>query len=211
MGDPRRAAGAVLLAMAALFAFAGPTSWPRADAVGELMRAARGSLAMAVVAASIATLIGTVWGLLPLGWLAGTLMALPALGLAAAIAGPRASWARLAIVLGLSCWPPVARAVRERAAAVRARGFMDAARSAGAGRARLLLRHVVPGTARAIGVSWLLAVGAAAVIEAGLALGGLGARGDSLGRLLAGPSPGAALGVLLAVCLAVRLTTGGRA
>ncbi|GLZ81787.1 hypothetical protein Afil01_65940 [Actinorhabdospora filicis] len=211
MGDPRRAAGAVLLAMAALFAFAGPSSWPRADAVAELMRAARGSLAMAVVAASIATLIGTAWGLLPLGWITGTLLALPALGLAAALAGTGASWARLAVALGLACWPPVAWAVRERAAAVRARGFMDAARSAGAGRVRLLVRHVLPGTARAIGAGWLLSMGAAAVIEAGLGLGGLDAKGDSLGRLLAGPSPGAALGVLLAVCLAVRLTTGGRA
>ena len=108
---------------------------------------------------------------------ADAILAFPSIILAMAITaargGPGLSNALLAV--GIVLWPEYARLMRGQVLAVRANEFVTAAESVGAGRWRVLFRHILPSTDAPLIVKATLDVGAAIVLTAGLSFIGLGA------------------------------------
>jgi peptide/nickel transport system permease protein len=84
-------------------------------------------------------------------------------------------------------WPWYARLVRGEARALVRRPFVDSARLCGVGRWRVLLRHILPGTARPVVVTASLDVQNLVLTLAGLSFLGLGA-----------PPPAPELGAMVA-------------
>jgi peptide/nickel transport system permease protein len=90
-------------------------------------------------------------------------------------------------VLGATGWMPVARLARAELLGAQARPYAEAARAAGAGRGRLLLRHLLPNALTPLIVTTALGVGNAITLEAGLSFLGLGipAPAPSWGNMIA--------------------------
>jgi peptide/nickel transport system permease protein len=109
--------------------------------------------------------------------LADAILAFPSIILAIAITavrgGPGLSNALLAVAIVL--WPEYARLMRGQVLAIRSSEHVIAAESMGAGRRRILFRHILPSTDAPIIVKSTLDVGAAIVLTAGLSFIGLGA------------------------------------
>jgi len=121
-------------------------------------------------------------------------------------------------------WPMAARGVRAIVAGERRLEYAEAARSLGAGHARLLLRHLMPATRGYLAVQATLLVPAFILAEATLSYVGLGfaepmpswgtmlkEAGENVRDLASFPwllSPAAAIA---GVALAVHLATSGRA
>ncbi|HET8650436.1 MAG TPA: ABC transporter permease [Gemmatimonadales bacterium] len=80
------------------------------------------------------------------------------------------------IVLGITGWMTIARLVHGEARSVSARPFVESARALGAGRRRLLFRHVLPNTLTPVIVAAALGFGNAILLEAGLSFLGLGVQ-----------------------------------
>ena len=78
------------------------------------------------------------------------------------------------IALGISYWLPMARIVRGEILALREQEFVLAARTIGAGRGRILLRHLLPNTMGSIVVTLSLSIPDAIFTEAFLSFIGLG-------------------------------------
>jgi peptide/nickel transport system permease protein len=95
-----------------------------------------------------------------------------ALALVAAM-GPGIGHAALAIAL--AAWPPYARLARAETLSLVRREFIDAARLAGAGPARLLLRHIAPLCLPSLIVRGSLDMAGVILTAAGLGFLGLGA------------------------------------
>ena len=96
-----------------------------------------------------------------------------AMAITAARGGPGLSNALLAVAIVL--WPEYARLMRGQVLAIRANEYVTAAESIGAGRGRILFKHILPSTDAPIIVKVTLDVGAAIVLTAGLSFIGLGA------------------------------------
>jgi peptide/nickel transport system permease protein len=79
------------------------------------------------------------------------------------------------IAVGFVLWPEYARLMRSQVLAIRENEFVTAARSVGAGRNRILFRHILPSTDAPMIVKGTLDVGSAIVLTAGLSFIGLGA------------------------------------
>lgn len=108
-----------------------------------------GSVAMAsVVAILLGSAAGVFGGLVDalVGRFVDLLMAIPVLlvGLIVLTAFERRGVLTVAAVLAVAVFPLLTRAVRVEARRVSNSQFVDAARSLGAGRTRLLVRHVIP-------------------------------------------------------------------
>ncbi len=140
------------------------------------------ALAVIISGAAIGALIGGIAG--AAGGLADSglmrltdlFLALPAPILAIAVIstlGPSLFHSLLA--LSIVWWPWYARIVRGEVRALRARPHADAARLAGAGHVRLLLRHLLPGALRPVVVTMSLDVGNLVLALAALSFIGLGA------------------------------------
>jgi peptide/nickel transport system permease protein len=203
------------------------------DLLLRLLQGARVSLAVGMLAALAATLIGTLVGLMA-AWrggvwdavlmrLADGLLALPALPLLVILAAldpavvglPRgeatADILRIAVLLAAFGWVGVARLVRATALSVLARDFVRAARALGVSESRVLLRHVLPELAAPIAIATALAVGGAVLAESTLSFLGLGIAppAPSWGNMLANAqelvfqAPLAALWPGLAILLTV--------
>jgi peptide/nickel transport system permease protein len=71
-------------------------------------------------------------------------------------------------------WPEVARIVRAEVLTLRSRPYVDAARVAGASRARLIFGEILPNAMGPVVVNTSLLVGQAMLLEAGLSYLGLG-------------------------------------
>jgi peptide/nickel transport system permease protein len=169
------------------------------DLFTRMMLAGRISLAIGVGGSLLAALLGVAVGA-GSGWLGGaadrTLMAvadamlsvprLILLLLCAALWQPGV--ATVVLVLAATGWMGVARLVRAEVLGVRARAYVDAARTAGASEGRLLARHVLPNAMGPAIVAATLGVGNAILLEAGLAFLGLGVQPPhpSWGNLIAG-------------------------
>lgn len=169
------------------------------DLFTRMMLAGRISLAIGVGGSLLAALVGVAVGAAS-GWLGGaadrTLMAIAD----AMLSVPRlillllcaALWqpgvATVVLVLAATGWMGVARLVRAEVLGVRARAYVDAARTAGASEGRLLARHVLPNAMGPAIVAATLGVGNAILLEAGLAFLGLGVQPPhpSWGNLIAG-------------------------
>lgn len=98
------------------------------------------------------------------------------LGLAAIV---RPGMLSVVLILGLTGWIPMARLVRAEVRALRDREFVLAARAAGAGRGRIVFRHLLPNALAPALVEASLAAAAAIVSEAALSFLGFGLQPPS--------------------------------
>ena len=161
------------------------------DVFARLVYGARLSLAVALAATLGAMLIGTLVGGIAgaaggavdetLMRLSDFVIVLPAmyvvLSLRAAlplVLPPAQVFALVAGILALVGWPIVARGVRAIVAAERERDYAQAALALGAGRARLLLRHLLPAARGFLAAQAALLVAAFILAEATLSYVGLG-------------------------------------
>ena len=207
---------------------AGPSAqhWAGTDNLGRdiafrVLEATRLSVGLALAATAIGVVAGLLLGTAP--WLLGRRLgrlvtgavqiaiAFPGLLLAlffAVVFGVGATGAALAI--GLAGAPTFARLVQTLLAGVAARDFVAAARIAGVGRLRILVRHLLPNIAEPLVVNATIGAGGALLAFAGLSFLGLGVQAPSYdwGRLLYDGigvlylNPAAAIAPALAVLVA---------
>lgn len=158
------------------------------DVLTRVLSGGRVSLAVALSAVFIETLVGVAWGLG--AGLAGrrtdTLMmrcvdagmSVPRVLLLLAIlaAVPMVPVWALVVILGVTGWFGIARLVRGEVRVIRAADFVLAARSLGASPLRIALRHVLPHVTGPVLVAATLAVGQVIVLEAGLSYLGIGVQ-----------------------------------
>ncbi len=106
---------------------------------------------------------------------------------AAALLGQGSQW-RVTFILALLFWTTTARVVRGIFLSLREKEYVEAAKVAGAGDARIMFRHILPNTLGPVVVSMTLAVATAILIEAALSFLGFGIKPPtpSLGVLVAG-------------------------
>jgi peptide/nickel transport system permease protein len=174
------------------------------DMFSRLAYGARISFALAMLAVagalSIGVIVGAVAGAAAGGWIDHALMRLselvlivPALylllvtrALLPMAVPPAAVFALTAFVLAAIGWPTVARGVRTIVATEAARDYAVAARAAGAGRWRLLWRHLLPATRGFVRAQAVMLLPAAMMAETTLSYAGLGfdAEHPSWGTLL---------------------------
>lgn len=253
-------AGAIVLALLAIFAFVGPLLWkydyhfhaqittdsPPSwahpfgtsrsghDLFGQAMRGTQQSLRVALLAGTVAAVVGVAWGAiagLRGGWVDALLMRLvdvvltvPLLLIVLVVAAGSsgASWVQVGLVIGLVGWAPIARVVRGLAVSTSRYEFVQTARAIGASEGRILVEHVIPNVAGAAAVGGTVTASAAVVVEAALSFLGFGVAppDTSLGTLV-GSAQDAAFtrpwlfaipGTLLVVlCLSINLVGDGLA
>lgn len=155
------------------------------DVLSRLLHAGRVSLGLALAVAvgsvGIGALLGGVAGLAggrsdrAISAVVDTLLAIPPLALAmVASAFVRLDLPRLTLILALVSWPGVARIARGQVLSLREREYVEAARAAGAGASRLLLRHLLPNAAAPLAVAGTLLVATAILVESALSYLGFG-------------------------------------
>lgn len=167
------------------------------DMLAALLQGGRSSLAVAAAATALALACGLAAGLLaglgPL-WLDEAMMrlaeitaSLPTLLLAVLVAAlfGGASW-HLALLLGLTRWPMIARIIRIEVQRLRAAEFWRAAVALGASLPGLARRHLLPHLAAPLMAAAGIVFGGAVLAEAALAFVGLGDPGaTSWGQMIA--------------------------
>ena len=161
------------------------------DIFSRLLYGARITLLLATIATLGATLLGAIVGGVSgqsVGWIDATLsrvsefvLVLPAIYVALALRAvmplvldATTVFAVLTAILTLLGWPVVARGVRAIVLAEREREYATAARAAGAGNARLLLKHLLPAAGGYITTQATLLLPAFIHAEATLSFVGLG-------------------------------------
>lgn len=174
------------------------------DLAARVIHGARVSLGVGLLSAAFALLVG-----IPLGAWAGyrggwadfavsraveTVLSFPTLLLVLAVLTVAAGKldrlsdvTRIAIVLGLTGWMPIARYLRAEFLKLRESDMVSAARALGVPDLRIAWRHILPSAMAPVLVTAAFAVGAAIGVEAALSFLGLGVR-----------PPHATWGVLLA-------------
>jgi peptide/nickel transport system permease protein len=160
------------------------------DLLSRVIYGSRTALMSILVADGIALVLGSALGLVA-GFYAGktdslimrlmdVLLAFPYLLLALIIVaalGP--SLLNSMIAIGIVYTPQYARLIRGQVLAVKAQDFVQAAEALGAGRMRLMLRHILPNSFTPILVMATLQAGTVVVETAGLSFLGLGAQPPS--------------------------------
>jgi peptide/nickel transport system permease protein len=126
----------------------------------------------------------------------------------------RPSAALVIIVLGVTGWMSVARLVHGEVRGLAARPFVEGAVALGAGRGRVLWRHLLPNALTPVIVSAALGIGNAILLETGLSYLGLGVQPPtpSWGNMIASgrdtlvnapwvaTAPGLALALVVVAC-----------
>jgi peptide/nickel transport system permease protein len=168
------------------------------DYFSRVVYGIRTSERVAVLVAVVSTLIGTAIGAVAgyYGrWVDNLLMrstdlvlTLPPLAVlltAAAFLGNGKQY-RIAFMLALLFWTQLARIVRGSFLALREKEYVEAARAAGSGDLRIMLRHMLPNALGPIVVNATLTVGVAILTEASLSFLGFGVQPPtpSLGNLI---------------------------
>lgn len=161
------------------------------DILARLVAGARASLGVATLATAVATTLGLGIGLLA-GAADGTSATLLrrlidlALGLPRVIvllvlvaAIGRVEATGLALLLGLTGWPAIARLVRGETLRLRQADWVLASRAIGAAPWRVYAHGVLPGTLPPVLVAAALGIADAILVEAGLSFLGLGIRPPS--------------------------------
>ena len=160
------------------------------DLLSRVIYGSRTALMSILVADGIALVLGSALGLVA-GFYAGrvdglimrlmdVLLAFPYLLLALIIVaalGP--SLLNSMIAIGIVYTPQYARLIRGQVLAVKAQDFVQAAEALGAGRMRLMLRHILPNSFTPTLVMATLQAGTVVVETAGLSFLGLGAQPPS--------------------------------
>lgn len=160
------------------------------DVFSRVLHGARVSLLIGLISVAVALAIGV-----PMGLIAGgagglpdlaimrvvdVMLAFPGILLAIAlmaVLGP--SLPNLMLAVGIVNVPVYARQVRASVLQVRDLDYVVAARALGAGRSRVLIRHVLPNILAPILVLATLGIGTAILEAAGLGFVGLGVEPDS--------------------------------
>jgi len=157
------------------------------DVLSRIVYGARISLAIGFLATAISITIGTLIGAVA-GYLGGkvdavlmrftdTVLAFPRLVLLIMIVALfNPSITIIILVLGLTQWPGTTRIVRGDVLSLREREFVQAARALGLGRARIILRHLIPNVLAPIIVSATLGIGNTILAEASLSFLGIGVQ-----------------------------------
>jgi peptide/nickel transport system permease protein len=155
------------------------------DILSELIYGARVSLTIGALAALTAIVIGTLMGVMA-GYYGGRIESLimrfvdlmlvipflPLMILLAAYLGT--SFWNLIMVIGLLSWARPARVIRSQVLSVKTRGYVQAARSMGAGAWHMLKLHILPAVLPLAVAQFVLAASSAILIEASLSFLGLG-------------------------------------
>jgi peptide/nickel transport system permease protein len=155
------------------------------DVLSRLIYGSRASLAVGFTVIAIAGSIGCVlalWSGYVGGWadhaimrLTDAVMSMPFLVVALALASlRRPSLGYLIVILGALGWANYARVLRSEVLRLRASDFVLLARIAGAGRIRILYKHVLPNIANTLIVLATLQLGATVIAAASLDFLGLG-------------------------------------
>lgn len=168
------------------------------DVLSRVVSGARTSVLVAAGSVGLALAAGVSLGLAA-GYLGGLvdaaisrsvdgLLAFPDILLALvvmAVLGP--STLNLVLAIALVYTPVFVRVTRGAAIEVGARGFVAAAEAVGAGRLRIMFRHILPNLSGPIAVQTTLSLAFAILAEAGLSFLGLGVEPDapSWGNMLA--------------------------
>ena len=157
------------------------------DLLSRLMYGARTSLFIGLLANGFAVFLGTFIGITA-GFLRGRIgsaimrftdlmMAFPALLLAitlAAIFSP--SLFIVALVIAMVNWVQIARVIYTQTISISEKEFIEAARSLGATKSRILRRHVLPHLAPFVMVWATLGISTTVLLEATLSFLGIGVR-----------------------------------
>ncbi|MGX1667990.1 ABC transporter permease [Streptomyces sp. NPDC055400] len=155
------------------------------DLLSRTLLGLRTSWLMAIVVVAVGLLVGAVTGLVAGafgGWVDTVLMrvtdfflALPAPLVAIAVAAALGSglWNTF-VAISIVWWPFYARIIRGEVRALAARPHVEAARMAGVGRTRIILRHLLPGVVPAAVITASLDIGNVVLVLASLSFLGLG-------------------------------------
>src|ERR671933_1639387 len=158
------------------------------DSFSRVLYGIRTSARVGVFVGILSTLIGTIIGGLAGfygGWIDNLLMrltdlflTLPLLAvlLVAAKYLGHSTPTKLALLLACLIWTQLARIVRGTFLSLREKEYVEAAKAAGAGDVRIMLRHMLPNSLGPIVVNATLTVGTAILVEAALAFLGLGIK-----------------------------------
>ncbi|MDQ1262549.1 MAG: peptide/nickel transport system permease protein [Euryarchaeota archaeon] len=155
------------------------------DILSELIYGSRVSLFVGFGAALMATLIGTVMGLLA-GYFRGTtdeilmgitdiFLMIPQIPLVIVIAAfLRPSFWLVALLMGSLWWTSTARVVRSKALQVGENGFVQASRALGFSDRHIIFTDVLPNIFHVIMPKFLLSIASAMIAEASISFLGLG-------------------------------------
>jgi len=158
------------------------------DVLSRILFGARVSITVATLAVLVSAIVGTLYGLVAAsaGAITDSLMmrvidALLSIPRVLLLIAVLALWSPVPLVylmllLGFTGWYDVARLVRAEALSVREREFVAAARSLGASRITVMLRHLLPNVLSPVIVTTTLGIGNVIVLEAGLSYIGIGVR-----------------------------------
>jgi peptide/nickel transport system permease protein len=158
------------------------------DVLSRLLYGGRVSLSVAVIATLVSITLGTAYGAIA-GFAGGVVESVMMRLLDALLSIPRlllliavfAAWRQLALVpfvviIGFTGWYGLSRVVRGQVLAMKGQDFVISARALGAGRARILLKHILPNVLTPVIVAAALGVGHVILLEAGLSYLGVGVR-----------------------------------
>jgi peptide/nickel transport system permease protein len=161
------------------------TDFQGRDILSRLIYGARVSLVVGLMGTLVAGGIGTAMGILSGyvgGWVDQVIMrvtdawlALPAIVFAiflAALVGP-SMW-NIIVILGAVYWTRYARVIRGEVLTLREREFVKLAEIAGAGKWRVIKRHILPNVMNTATVLASLTVGVVIIAEASLSFLGVG-------------------------------------
>jgi len=163
------------------------------DIASRVVHGARVSVAVGFLSALLALVVGV-----PLGAIAGyfrgpadatvsrlveAVLCFPALLLLLALLAAAPAWLRpfpdavkIALVLGVTGWVPVARYLRGEFLRLGGSDIVASARAGGAGHVRVIVRHILPSALAPVLVTAAFAVAAAIGLEAALSFLGLGVQ-----------------------------------
>lgn len=161
------------------------TDYINRDILSQVIYGTRISLSIGILAATMVVTIGTLVGLVA-GFVGGVvddllmritdlvliMPMLPLMIILAIVLGK--SIFNIAFVIGILVWPSTARMVRASTLSLRERGFVEASRSVGASRFRLIFVHILPNVLPLVFATMVLQVGSAILTEASLSFLGLG-------------------------------------
>jgi peptide/nickel transport system permease protein len=155
------------------------------DLLSRVLFGARVSLLVATLSVLVSTVVGVTLGTIAAwfrGWievivmrLVDIMLSIPAVLLAVltvAVLGP--GFFKLILVLGLTRWPRYTRVAFGQTLQVATLPYVKAAELAGAGTARILLRHILPNIAGPLLIVATTEFGLMILFEAGLSFLGLG-------------------------------------
>jgi ABC-type dipeptide/oligopeptide/nickel transport system permease subunit len=169
------------------------------DYLSRVIYGLRTSLWVATIVAGLSTVIGTAVGAVA-GYYGGAVdnllmrftdlvLVLPTLAvlLTASVFLGNGDPVRVGVILALLFWTQLARIVRGVFLSLREKEFVEAAKAAGAGDARIIVRHLLPNAVGPIIVTMTLIVAAAILVEAALSFLGFGIQPPTpaLGKLIA--------------------------